>query len=235
MKFVIASDHREFFQKHHSIEFDELLNSKQLAQLNSAIDETLAERLHDSIADLASVSSGKLFMAGHDLWRSNTQVKKVVTSKQFAEVAIDLTEQRALRLGCDQLFPELKGRIYKSAVSDAYHQLLDLNTNLQGISSFDGVCCGLMLCLKGEGSESADMDSIFSKKPGNGVFFHTDFPINFQHLKKYPLHRYLLIVYVKNNAAYKRNDNDPHTHSLKQFDYIFDERLKDKFHPMVYR
>lgn len=235
MKFAIISEHREFFQKEHTIEFEGLFTAVQLSQLVSSIDESLADQLIVSGDELPQLSPGKLFMAGHDLWRSSPQIKKLVAQKQLAEIAAELIEQKTLRLGYDQLFPEFRGRIYKTAVSDAYHQLLNTQLTLAGISSIEGVQCGLMICLKGDGTAPADHGTVFSKIPGSGVFFHPDAPLDFHHIQQHPLHSYLLIVYARNNATYKLNEIDPHTYSLKHLGVTFGEKLSDKFNPIVYR
>lgn len=235
MKFAVASEHREFFQKERVIEFDALLNEKQLPQLLSALDEALAERLSIPINDIEGLSPGKLFMAGRDLWRANPLVKKLVAQKQLAEIASELIEQKPLRLGYDQLFPELRGRTYQSSVSDAYHQLLNTHLTLNEVSSIDGVLCGLMLCLKGDGTGPAEPKTVFSNMPGNGVFFSPDAPLDFQHLTKHPLQRYLLIVYSRKSSFYKLNEQDPHTYALKHLGFSFGERLSDKSHPTIIR
>lgn len=232
MKFAIASEHRDFFQKQRTIEFDNLLSQKQMSALCEGVESSLSERL---VNDPLSASPGKQFLSGHDLWRSSAQVKKVVMQKQLAQCAADLAEVSALRFGYDQLFPELRGRTYRSAISDAYHHLLNHSASLNGISSIQGIVCGLMLCLQGDSTGPAETGSVFTTIPGNGVFIHPDFILDFQYLMKHPMQRYLLIVYTKNNAVYARNDADPHTHALKPLGYNFGEKLSDKFHPMVCR
>lgn len=235
MKFVTASEHRAFFQKQRAIEFEGLLSQDQVDRLNESIDSVLAEQLNVPIKELSSLSPGRLFMAGRDLWRLSADVKKIIMQKQLAEVASELAEQRFMRLGYDQLLPELPGRIYKTSISDAYHKILNSSLTLTELSSLEGVSCGLMLCLKSDNSGSAEEKSVFSKMTGHAVFFQPDLPLNFQFISEHPLHRYLLIVYARGNAFYKRNDADPHTHALKQLDYAFGQKLSDKWHPMVRR
>lgn len=232
MKFAIASEHRDFFQKQRTIEFENLLTEKQMSALTEGVENALLERLG---VDPQSATPGKQFIIGHDLWRSSAQVKKIIMQRQLAQCAADLTEASALRFGYDQLFPELRGRTYRSAISDAYHQLLNHPATLNGISSLQGIACGLMLCLQGDHTGHAETGSVFTTVPGNGVFIHPDFVLDFQYLMQHPMQRYLLIVYTNSKAFYSRNDADPHTHALKPFGYNFGEKLSDKFHPMVCR
>lgn len=235
MKFAIAAEHRDFFLKQHAIEFEGLLKESQLNLLDTEINAALAERLGITLEAVQNISPGKQFMAGRDLWRDNAEIKKIVLQKQFAEIAADLVEQKPIRLGYDQLFPELPGRIYKSAISDAYHQLLNTPSTLAKISSIQGVLCGLILCIKGDNSGAAEPGSVFTRIPGNGVFFQADAPLDFNYMVQHPQHRYLLIAYVRNSSLYVRNDADPHTHALKQFDYAFGEKLSVKWHPIIIR
>lgn len=235
MKFAISSEHRDFFQKQRTIEFEGLLSPAQLAQFVPSFEEALAERLEESVVDIHQITPGKLFMAGHDLWRESPQVKKIVMQKQLAEVASELVEIKPIRIGYDQLFPELRGRTYQSSVSDAYHQLLNTHLTLNGISSIEGILCGLMLCLKGDGTGTAEPGTIFSKMPGSGVFFAPEAPLDFQHILQNPLHRYLMIVYVRKSAFYQVNEQDPHTYTLKHMGFTFGQMLTDKSNPIILR
>lgn len=234
-KFAIASEHRDFFNKQHSIELEELLNAKQLQRLTSAIDTALALRLKLRVSELPKAPE-TLFMAGRDLWRGSDVIKNIVTQRQFSQIAAELTGQRMLRLGYDQFFSEpLRSSILTQAMSKT---LFPHPQTLTEISSLQGVQCGLMLCLRGEASEEEEASSpLFSKQAGSGVFFNPQTPFLFQPNAENTnsLRQYLMIVYVSNSSVYLCNHSDPQVHALKQYGYVFGDKLNDKRNPIVYR
>lgn len=45
--------------------------------------------------------------------------------------------------------------------------------------------------------------------------------------------RYFLIVWTEDRAQYILQPKDPHTHELKKCGYVFGDRLKEEWHPIV--
>ncbi len=229
MRFAVAREHRDFFNKQGTVEFEGLLNAKQLVELVAAVDSTLALRLNIQASELSLQSSNALFMAGRDLWRANNAVKKIVMQRQFAELAIELIHKKTLRLGYDQFFPD-----------GAVAVLPGDSQNLLEISCLQGVQCGLMLCLRGaltpvEPVEPVEEDCtpspLFSRQAGSGVFFNPEAPLNFQR----SVGQYLMIVYTSTSSVYLCKRTDPHANALKQYGYAFGDKLNDKCNPIVYR
>jgi hypothetical protein len=237
MKFAISGDHLDYFNKHHAIEFEGLFNTDQAIQLVGAVDAAISARLGIRLAEINKQPPEKLFLAGRDLWRAHNSLKKIVTQNHFSEIAAQLTKQRTLRLGYDQLFPSPKNSIYQIS-KGPYAQFLSNNLSLNEISCLQGVVCGLMICLGSEQSEESEKASelqIFTPRPGNGVFFQPEAILDFQQLCNLPGKRYLMIVYTKATSVYILRQTDPNTNFLRQVGYSFGDKLSDKLNPILYR
>jgi hypothetical protein len=230
MKFAASSEHRDFFRKNQLIEFEDVINEKQLAALHSAIDAVCAARLSITTKLVDQKTPIELFLNGRDLWRASDAIKSTVASKKLAEVASELFEIKPLRLGYDQLI----------VAPNAYSEpLFSQPQTLEEISSIQGVLGGVMLCLRGkelanEETISTFTNDLFSNKAGSGIFFRANTNIDFSQLVNHLGQRYLLIVYTHAVSVYIHS-NDPNASFLKQFGYNFGDKLTDKLHPIVFR
>lgn len=240
MKFAIAKEHRDFFQKEGWIEFNDFLTFDQLSLINQAINSTLAERTNTPVERLQLLPSQTFFQHGHDLWRANQVLRKFITQARFGEIASELVEKKPLRLGYDQLFPSRQESKYFENKATAYSNFIEQTTTLETISSIEGLVCGLMIALdqpstistENEGENDID---IFPQQAGNVIFFQPTTQINLNHLYSHPGSRYYLIVYTQMSAFYHFKSTDPHTHALKHLGYIVYDKLDDKRNPIIYR
>ena len=235
MKFAVAKEHRDFFNKNHYVEFEGLIAPNQIKEILDGIDSALSQRLSINKEQLIRQPPEKLFMTGHDLWRMNESVKRVVLNNSLAEIASQLLEQSPLRLGYDQFFPKNMRSFYRK---NAYADLLINAKSLLDFSSIQGVLCGLMISLESDQDSrvvSEGVIDIFSKNTGNGIFFKPDATIDFQSLANNYTGQYLLIVYVQPASVYLFKEQDPHTHFLKGLGHVFGDRLSDRWHPIVFR
>lgn len=243
MKFSTAKEHRDFFQKHGWIEFEEFLAHQQLAELNLAINKELAKRTGDLEEKIPYLSSEKIFLQGRDLWRGNESIKKFVVQPRLAEVVEELIEKKPLRLGCDQIFPPCQEALFAQESSQIYSKFLKQTQTLQAVSCYQGVACGVMIALSEQGDEggeggamiSLEGANIFPSQPGNILFFQPNLPVNWSYPFRFLKRRYLLILYTFANAYYKLEASDPHTHILKRLGYVFNDKLNDKLNPIVFR
>lgn len=240
MKFATAKEHRDFFQKHGWIEFEGLISDEQLVLVNQAIDQVLAERLNVSSDRLRLLASENFFLEGRDLWRSNQTLRKLVTQARFAEIASELIEKRPLRLGYDQFFPARIKTQFSQLTHQVYSHFLEQTAHLEDISCLQGVVCGLILALGGKSdvaSEEGPSDGIdiFPSQPGRVIVFKSNALVNWNNLYVHEGQRFYLIVYTQAFAYYQLQSRDPHTHALKRLGYIFNDKLNDKLHPIVYR
>ena len=210
MKFTIDSQHREYFRQHLAIEFDDLLASAQLKKLTKALFLVLSERMGLDQEKASKATAEQLFMAGRDLWRAHDTVQKVITQRRLAEFASELTGQKTIRLGFDEFFPDPGPKSVFSKIADPYHKLLNKKIVLSEICCLQGVLCGLMLCLEGDGTKADEQLSAFTRVPGNGVYMGPDFLIDFTELYERLGHKYLLIVYSQSSTVYIHQKEDPH-------------------------
>jgi hypothetical protein len=240
MRFTTAKEHRDFFQKHGWIEFEGLISDEQLILINQAIERSLADQLHVPLDRLNALSSEKLFLEGRDLWRSDQILRKIATQARFSEIASELVEKRPLRLGYDEFFPAFNMNQYAGGSKQLYSRFLDQTACLEDISCLKELACGLMLSLGGGQNISAEElpsngIDVFPKESGRVIFFMPNVQVNWRQLNAHPEQRFYMIVYTEMFAYYRLEPKDPHTHALKRLGYIFNDKLSDKLHPIVYR
>lgn len=238
MKFAIANDHRKFFQKNGWIEFNDFVSPDQMIVMNEEIDRVLADRLEVSPEKLKTVPSEQLFLKGHDLWRESPKLSKCTLLPRFAEIATELIEKKPLRLGYDQLFPPLDS--INNFQPSLYSAFLNQEAPLESICCLTGLACGLIFALGESSSVEEDKvkeeaNAVFPRTKGHAVFFLPSLTIRWDAIPLEPGQRYYLIVYTYQLSRYSLQPADPHTHWLKQLGYVFNDKLKDRLHPIVYR
>jgi hypothetical protein len=238
MNFTVIREHREFFRKHHWIECDGVISAEERRRLLEGIEHVTAVRAAEKLA-VSKAFDKNSFAVGHDLWRGQPVLKKIILNRGLAGIAGELVEQRPLRFGYDSLFPAVSSQ----PIKNSYESFLQTTPTLQEMSCIQGVLCGAMLCISGNDEakvlETDEIDpnpqaTIFSKIPGNAIFFAPDWPLPLHEIYNHAGFTYLLIVYVKANAVYVAQQGDPHLHNFKQLDYSFGDRLKEPHHPIVY-
>lgn len=235
MKFATAKEHRDFFQKQGWIEFDEFLTSQQLEKANLWIDQALAMRQNIPIEKLHFLSSEKLYLNGHDLWRTNQNLLKLATQPRFVKIVSELIDKKPLRLGYDQFLP-----VHKKVEGgeQTYSHFLEQTANLETISCLREILCGMIWNLGNAAeniSETSDGIDVFPKKRGNAIFFRPEAMVNWNNLKHHPEQNFYMVVFTGAISHYFLQPTDPHTHALKGLGYIFNDKLKDNLHPIVYR
>lgn len=247
MKFAITKEHRDYFEKEGWIEFEQFFTPDQIKQLNHLIDLAIATRAAIPSQKVSMLIAERLFMEGRDLWRYQEELKKMESQSRLGQVIFDLLDKKPLRLGYDQLFPSPHQQIwYTSGESKHYNEFIKQIATLEEMSCIQGIICGILIALSEplpiedktvqleEGSLEEGID-IFPKKRGNVIFFHPQRKINMKKIYSHPGQRFYLIVYTQSNASYHLQPRDPHTHHLKQLGYIFNDKLSDRLHPIVYR
>lgn len=239
MKFAIEGGQRQFFKKHQFLEVEGVLTATQLKELNLEIEKVLEERLNAKPKRAFQELPTKVFTTARDLWRSSDSVKKISLSTQFAEIASDLIEFRPLRFGFDQLYSTVQKPTKDREGFNPYKELALTPRTLKETTCLQGVLCGLMICLSAksevENLDEEEKSTIFSKEPGNAVFFTPEMVVDFNELFTDETYRYLMIVYTHPTAIYFLEDNDPQTHAFKGLGYVFGDRLSDKLNPIIYR
>lgn len=231
MKFAIDSNHRDFFEKNHLIEFEAFLDTKHLDLLSRHIQTVLDSKLGGT-----DISSESRFMAGRDLFREDSMIRKLLSNRQWAQIVSQLTDVKPIKLGFDQYIPALPSQEILEYYQTPYIHLVRNKFNLQEMSSLQGVVCGLMLCLKDTDKNNfLEKPTLFPGKKGHAVFFGPLAPIDFEDLRNSDACSYFLIVYTRANAVYILNPKDPNTYALKNYGYSFGDKLVDKWNPILFR
>jgi hypothetical protein len=238
MKFAIAKEHRDFFQKNGWIEFENFLTPSQVSQLDYAIDQTLVTRLNIKADNLRLASTEDCFLKGHDLWRSNEDIQKITCYPRFAEIASELIEKKPLRLAYDQFFPYRDDQLkIPLKTTQTYKDFLNQAISLEEVSCIQGMACGLMIALKDlkELEEDIEGVDIFPQRAGQAIFFQPQTLVNWHNLYSHLGQRFYLITYSYASAYYQLKPKDPHTHALKHLGYVFNDKLLDKLNPIIFR
>jgi hypothetical protein len=223
MKFALAKEHRDYFESHQYLELEGLLSPAQLSDTLVAVDAVLLARPQEK-------------QVGRDLWRDNTVLQRLVRHEKFVAMAAELTHQRMLRLVYDHhLVVPIRNPLFSFDPFEEARFIADKETLSSG-SCIQGLVCGLLLCIDGEAQPSEEgVVDFFPRKPGHGVFFSAQVPIDLSLLERHSGQRFLLITYAQRNSVYVFREKDPHVHLLKDLGYSFGDRLVDRLHPIVYR
>lgn len=251
MKFAITAEQRQFFHQQQLLELEGLLTMQQVEYLTTNINKVALQRKDAGAVKFKSLPAKDLFMAGHDIWRSDANVAKIVTDIKYAAIVAELTHTKILRLGYDQWFPPNTASQDKSSrsplplIKDAqprksevspYTRLLSKSASLRNVCCLQGVRCGLMLCLSdSEQPQDGSYEGVFSHRAGCGTFIAPERAIDFPTLMQRAGQQFLLIVYTEKTALYTMREEDPHVHELKRLGYVFGDRLNDSLHPIIYR
>ena len=214
MRLALTKDHLDFFYRNHYIELEDLLTPQQVETLAQGIEDVLTKRMGDVFR-----TPKKVYLAGQNCWNDDPRIRKVVLSRDLAEIASQLTKERTVRLAFDQvLCGSLSGE-----------KIFDEPLHLQDLSSIQKVTCGLILNI----SSSEELDDPLPKKPGSATFFSLRHPLSFDYLSETSNLTQLMIVYAVDNALYTHNPIDPHTHALKKLHYGFGDHVRPHTHPIV--
>ena len=240
MHFALVPEYLEFFHTHQYIEFDSLITESEATILAKATRQVITTRLRHADQSLSHADLADLFLAGRDSWRESQEIKKIVLRSRLAEIASELSKQQSLCIAYDQVlfgapFPTTAKRknLYPSLFSPA---------TLNASSCIQGIAAALILQLSPVESPPITADDSSNaliplpQNKGSGIFFEPTLPLSFAHLRaeKQQTHQ-LLIVYSSKKSIYKREEQDPHTHTLKKFGYTFGDRLTQTTHPILTR
>ncbi len=237
MKFTIDKNHRDFFKQNNFVEFEGLIPQSQLDAVCPAIESALAKRLGVKEQALERQLPFKVFSEANDLWRDDPVLRKLSTNPVISQVASELVTKKPLRLGFDQLFSGLNSAMLLWKEQGIFSFLLSKSFSLQELCCFQGIECGLMICLKkGLGDVDPESEtSVFSPTPGNAVFFSSYLPVDYNALIQREGYQYLMIVYVNSNTVVIHKENDIHGNSLRKLGYMYGDKLKDNLNPVILR
>lgn len=217
MKFALAKEHHDFFDKHGFIEFEDLISPASAQRLAKAVRRQLGQRIGQLPENLSFVPVMQLFEHGRDLWRVNPEIKKQVLNQNLAGIASQLVRQRSLRLGLDQWIPP--GMDIKN------------NSSIEQLIPIQGVLAAAFIAL--ETTHPVDETKpFFPTTAGNALFVNPSAELPFEELSSQHKQSLLLVIYSSKNSVYIYNKSDPLTHYLKEAHYVYGDRLSDSTHPL---
>ena len=229
MKFSILKEHVEFFQKNGWVEFESCLSAHQVDSFNAAIDRALASRALAEHRTLSRLSTDENFAYGRDLWRADPELSRWTCHRKWGEIVFELLKKKPLRLGFDQLITMSSGS--KLSAYSMSSKFLEQMTPLENITPIQGLVCGLILSLNQTEREGAFPPPAL----GSGIFFTPQTVLPLHLWKGETGCRFYLIAYTDSISYYQPQVGDLAADKLKQLGYIIQDKLIDKFHPIIYR
>ncbi|MEI8329287.1 MAG: hypothetical protein WCG14_04740, partial [Chlamydiia bacterium] len=103
MKFTLAQEHIQHFNKTGMIEFYDLFSEQECETILTSVENALIKRVNPTGRNPLSLSSNEsLFHYGKNLWKDGVDIKKICVKKQLAETAYHLLRKNPIKLAYDQ-------------------------------------------------------------------------------------------------------------------------------------
>lgn len=226
MLIALSREQTSFFAKMGYIEFEDLLSPKELDAILKEVESALTHPLRHFKKDATS-----LYNMGRDIWRRSDTAKKILCHPRFAGIFADLTFHKCLRIAFDQVFSVELPVLEPQPSNETFLRWL-MNEKMEGMGSIQGSVGGVLICLK-PGLVDPNCPVLVPSIPGSGIFFDSQFPIEFHQLYKLKGGLYHFIAYAKQTSLYVPRDEDPNSHFLKAFGYAFGDRIREATHPTL--
>lgn len=153
---------------------------------------------------------------GRDLWRQEPLVKNFLLRK-LGPLALSLTRQKRLHLGCDQWI--------------SAQDLPKTAAPIKTLFSIQGFALGAIMAkdpiIPARRSPLGILP--LPTKAENVLFFKPEFILDWPHVTS----DVYIVLFTLPNAVYIHNAKDPFTNLLKQFGYNYGDVLKNEFHPII--
>ncbi len=157
-------------------------------------------------------------------------------SRQSAELRTLLMKQLPHSAGC--------GLLGQPTLRLAFDQFYNQKSSscgaavLESIGSVRPIVGGLLIRLSGYSADDSQHPSQhpwLPTTPGHGTFLSPTLPIDQDRLHQEPDCAFWLIAYLGDKALYTLTPEDPHTHELKTFGYVFGDQVEERTHPLLAR
>ena len=212
-----AKEHHDFFDKEGYIEFEELISQENLEKLAKAIRQQIGSRINQFPERLTHEKPIRLYTNGRDLWRNHPEIKKQCANRNFASIAAGLVREKSLRLALDQWIPP--GFDWGTV------------STLEDIIPVQGIVAGAFIAL--DAGITDENPSIFPFNAGHVLFVKPGTPLPLADLSALRNQSFLLVVYGGSKSVYIHKETDPLTHYLKDYGYVYGDRLSDNLHPIL--
>lgn len=212
MKFSISLDQRYFLNQKGYIPFYALLSNQELKTLNDAL-------------------QSKKLAGNHDLWRENDAIKQIVFSRRLVNLVYELTNTKPLRIAFDHYLPEKSKSMLDVEKKTSVEKFFENPIPLQDRISINPLVGMFLLILNTDGEINEEM----TVTAGGGYFILPTTTFSLDELSLTPNQRLFLIGYGDSHSQYLYEIRDPDVHFLKNFGYVFGDRLNDNLHPILFR
>jgi hypothetical protein len=200
MKYQISAEQRNFFENHGYIEYERLLSEKECSALLSAVKKCEKPR---------------------DMARESEEVRKLLSSPRFGQIASALCLKKKLRYGLDELYSPAKRAPGFSVLQDE--------------RCIQGITFAMLICLDEDAIGEPEDGDIFPRHTGNVTFFTPDGIYDSKHDASHQYQTCILLVWVDSNSQYIFQEKDAYTHDLKKLGYVFGDTLLEKTHPLFWQ
>ncbi len=221
MRFSILNEHLDFFHKHRSIAFQDLISSEERESLSKEIERRL-QKLSGKLP-LSERSNKDLWQLGRGLSKEIPGIAQWISRSHLGKIAAELFKKNLIRLAYDQVL------MTRQAEDLPYQEPF----SLADISSIDPILGGALLCIEFPSSET-ELPDLTHQIPGYVTFLDASYPIPFPELFKMKNICCLLICFTQQKARYKLETKDYHTHLLKKEGYAFGDLLLNTTHPLLH-
>ncbi len=223
MRFTLAQEHIDHFNKTGAIEFDGVFSEKECLSLKEKAEEILALRLNPTDRNpLDYMSNECLYLNGRNLWKEGLELKKLCSKKQIGEIAYYLFRKKPIKIGFDQY---IRTGILQDCPFKEDHTLKE-------ISSVRPLLGALLILLE---PLSSEIDSPFlPKKAGNAMYVSGNVIMPLISLFNEKKASMLLVSFTFGKALYCLEPKDPLTHSLKKEGVVFGDVAAEDLCPTIY-
>ena len=219
MRVVVAGEQISFFERFGYLELESFFTEKETAHLASAVEEEMERRKKKSPSALLDDPS---LLYGYDLAVSCEKIRKELFSLRLAKAAFSLVRKKPLRYAFDTFWkiPEFS-----------------ISSSLEDISSVTPLLISAVIALESQRDEVAAVSvpfeyRSFPQHKGSVAFIASKTVITTS--SSFP-GRYLVIAYSAGQLMYRLQSQDPNTHFLKRYGYVFGDTLKETTHPVLFR
>jgi hypothetical protein len=223
MRFVLTPDQKEFFRKHHYIEFEGMLSSAQAALIEHQAQELVAQRLESRSSKAIAITPLTLYKAGFDVWRERPDIKKATQKLSTVHIASELFDTIPLRIAFDQY-----------CFSPSFQSPFEKHFSLIELSSIKPLAGAILFALQDISDLPKDFSFPLPKKAGNALFLSSLFPLPWPSLFSVAHLHFYLVVFAPGKSFYRPEPNDPHSPFFKKLGYVFNDPLKESLHPILF-
>ena len=245
MKFIVTQGQVSHFTENEKIEFEDFFSIKECRAVYSEVIKELSTSLSLGSSYLPNCPFSESYRLGKDFYFKNSFINKWIQKRILKETVLKLFNRKSIHFLYDQLW-YLSGDNSRTIWKNKWN-------TLGQISSFQDVLGSVFICLEDSVDSSVessstssiltsglDLDSDFkeenfwSTKIGNCCFIKSSCKMPIFKLLERKSGCFLQLVYGGSRSCYVHNEQDPHTHDLKNEGYVFGDKVRPDRFPLIF-